>query len=107
MKLAMIRRLLELLDQGSMTFGQVAKEVGLTEAELRSRMDMLVRMGHLEAVPIGGDSLDPGADCPGCILSGRCLSDSCSDGVPTVGFRLTEKGMRLARKGAEDGEVTG
>jgi predicted ArsR family transcriptional regulator len=103
----MIRRLLVLLDQGSMTFGRVAQEMGLSEAELRGRMEMMVRMGHLESVPLNGDSLDPGVNCPGCLLSGRCLTDSCSDGVPTVGFRLTEKGRRLARKDLGDEEVTG
>ncbi len=105
--MAMIRRLLVLLDEGSMTFGQLAVEMGLTEAELRGRMEMLVRMGHLDSVPLAGDSPDPGADCPGCVLSGRCLTDSCTDGVPTVGFRMTEKGRRLVRKGRRREEVKG
>jgi predicted ArsR family transcriptional regulator len=95
----MLRKLLALLNQGSMTFSEVAVAMDLTEVELRNRLDMMVRMGQLEAVPIMGDSMDPEGDCPGCVLSGRCHDDDCSDGVPTVGYRLTEKGMRLARKG--------
>ena len=95
----MLRNLLRLLDQGSMTFSEVATAMEMSEVDLRNRMDMLARMGHLETVPIMGTSEDPSGDCPGCVLSGRCLDDSCSDGKPTVGYRLTEKGLRLARKG--------
>ena len=95
----MLRKLLMLLDQGSMTFSEMASAMEVSEVDLRNRLDMLVRMGHMEGVPIMGDSEDPSGDCPGCVLSGRCFDDSCSDGKPTVGYRLTEKGMRLARKG--------
>ena len=110
----MIRQILTLLEEGDMTFSEVAGRMGLSEPELRNRLEMMTSMGHLESVPIQGDTLDPSADCPGCAFSSSCVEDSCSDGVPVVGYRVTDKGRRLARKtmarglgpsGGDDDEV--
>jgi predicted ArsR family transcriptional regulator len=111
-----IRQLLAVLDEGGMTFAEVAARLGLGEMELRNRLDMMASMGHLEAVPVGGDDRDPAGSCPGCVFSSRCKEDTCSDGMPVVGYKLTDKGRRLARgtismdKGSgkgddDDGEV--
>ena len=98
--MTMIRRLLVLLDQGSMSFSELAEELGLTQVDLKGRMELMVRMGHLEAIDLRGHHEDGGGGCPGCVLSGRCRDKTCDDGTPMVGYRLTEKGMRLARKDA-------
>jgi hypothetical protein len=58
---------------------------------------MMVMMGQLDAVTIDGDSTQPEMNCPGCLMASTCREDDCSDGVPVVGYRLTDKGRRLAR----------
>lgn len=92
-----IRQLLVLLDSGGLTFSEVAERAGLGEVELRNRLDVMASMGHLEVVPIMGDDQDPEGTCPGCVFSSRCKQDTCSDGMPVMGYRLTDKGKRLAR----------
>jgi hypothetical protein len=97
----MIRNALALIDAGSITLSEMALELGLTEAELKARLETMVRMGHLEAVTVPGDAVDPEGHCPGCLMAGTCRDETCSDGVPVVGYRLTDKGRRLVRgKGA-------
>ncbi len=93
----MIKRMLVMIDRGSMTLSAMAFQMGLTEAELKNRLEMMVRMGHLEAMTIDGDSLHPEADCPGCVMASKCKTEECSNGPPVVGYRLTDKGRRLAR----------
>jgi hypothetical protein len=93
----MIRKALELIDAGSITLSEMALELGMTEAELKTRLETMVRMGHLEALTIPGDAVDPDGHCPGCLMAGTCRDEVCSDGVPLVGYRLTEKGRRLVR----------
>jgi hypothetical protein len=93
----MIRNALALIDRGSITLSEMAMELDMSEADLKNRLEMMVMMGHLEAVPIAGDSPDPDLDCPGCLMAGTCREEVCSDGVPVVGYRLTAKGKRLAR----------
>jgi len=98
----MIRKALQLIDRGSITLSEMAIDLGMTEADLKSRLEMMVMMGHLEAVTIPGDAIDPEGHCPGCIMASTCRADECSDGAPAVGYRLTDKGRRLAR-GKGDG----
>jgi hypothetical protein len=93
----MIRKALELIDAGSITLSEMALELGMTEAELKSRLETMVRMGHLEALTIPGDAVDPDGHCPGCLMAGTCRDEECSEGVPVVGYRITEKGRRLIR----------
>ncbi len=93
----MIRELLILVDQGSMTLGDMAVKMDMSEADLKNRMEMMVRMGHLEAMAIGEESPDPEGDCPGCVMASKCQDDTCSDGPVMVGYRITEKGQRIAR----------
>lgn len=93
----MIRKALRLIDKGSITFSEMALELGMTEADLKNRLETMVMMGHLEAVTIPGDSVDPEGHCPGCVMASTCREDVCSEGVPLVGYRLTEKGRRLVR----------
>ncbi|UCC92929.1 MAG: hypothetical protein JSW25_09735 [Thermoplasmata archaeon] len=93
----MIRKALVLIDKGSITLSEMAMELDMSEADLKSRLEMMVMMGHLEAVTIAGDSHDPDLDCPGCLMASTCREDECSEGVPVVGYRLTDKGRRLAR----------
>ena len=69
----------------------------MSEAELKSRLEMMVRMGHLEAIPLEGDGRQPDMDCPGCVMASLCREEDCSEGPPVVGYRLTDKGRRLAR----------
>ena len=95
----MIRKLLILMDQRSMTLTELASEMDMTEADLKSRMEMMVRMGQLEAVMLDGEEPEPDAKCPGCVMASTCRDDTCSEGAPVVGYRLTEKGRRLARGG--------
>jgi hypothetical protein len=97
----MIRKALMLIDRGSTTLSEMASELDMTEADLKNRLEMMVMMGHLEAVTIVGDSEEPEANCPGCVMASTCREDECSDGVPVVGYRLSDKGRRLAR-GAEE-----
>ena len=98
----MIRKALQLIEKGSITLSEMAIELGLTEADLKSRLEMMVMMGHLEAVTIPGDAMDPEGHCPGCTMASTCRKDECSEGVPAVGYRLTEKGQRLARGKGEE-----
>ena len=93
----MIRKALALIDRGSITLSEMAMELDMSEADVKNRLEMMVMMGHLEAVTIPADTTDAEADCPGCIMSSRCREDECSDGVPVVGYRLTEKGKRMAQ----------
>jgi len=93
----MIRKALQLIDSGSITLSEMALELDMTEADLKSRLEMMVMMGQLEAVTIPGDAIDADGLCPGCVMASTCREDECSDGVPAVGYRLTEKGQRLAR----------
>ena len=91
----MIRKLLTLIDQGSMTMGEMAVEMDMSEADLKGRMEMMVRMGQLEAITIDEGSPDPEGDCPGCVMAARCREEVCSDGPVVVGYRMTEKGRRI------------
>ncbi len=93
----MIRKLLILVDQGSMALGDMAVEMDMTEADLKGRMEMMVRMGHLEAMTIDEESPDPEGDCPGCVMASKCQDDTCTDGPVVVGYRITEKGRRIAQ----------
>jgi hypothetical protein len=86
-----------MIDHGSITLSDMAVELGMTEADLKSRLEMMVMMGHLEAVTISGDTMDADMDCPGCLMASNCRDEVCSEGVPVVGYRLTDKGRRLAR----------
>ena len=98
----MIRKALQLIDNGSITLSEMSIELGMTEADLKSRLEMMVMMGQLEAVTIPGDTVDPEGHCPGCTMASTCKVDECSDGVPVVGYRLTEKGQWLARGKGEE-----
>ncbi len=91
----MIRKALELIDRGSITLSEMALELGMTEADLKNRLEMMAMMGHLEAVTIPRDAIDPDGHCPGCMMASTCREDLCSDGVPVVGYRLTDKGRRM------------
>ena len=93
----MIRKALMLIDKGSITLSEMAIDLGMTEADLKSRLEMMVMMGQLEAVTIPGDTMDAELDCPGCLMASTCREDVCSDGSPVVGYRMTDKGRRLAR----------
>ena len=93
----MIRKALALIDRGSITLSEMAMELDMSEADVKNRLEMMVMMGHLEAVTIPADTMDAEADCPGCIISSRCREDECSDGIPVVGYRLTDKGKRMAQ----------
>ena len=98
----MIRKLLTLIDRSSMTLGEMAVEMDMSEADLKGRMEMMVRMGQLEAITIDEESPDPEGDCPGCVMAAKCREDICSDGPTVVGYRITEKGQRIAQ-GSEAG----
>ena len=91
----MIRKALRLVEKGSITLSAMAEVLDMTEADLKNRLETMVMMGHLEAVRIPGDSQDPQLHCPGCVMASTCRQDVCTDGVPVVGYRLTEKGQRL------------
>ena len=93
----MIRKTLALIEEGSLTLSELALELGMTEADLKSRLEMMVMMGHLEAMTIPLDADDPEERCPGCLMAGTCRTEVC-DGVPVVGYRLTEKALRLLGK---------
>lgn len=92
----MIRKALALIDKGSITLSKMALDLGMTEADLKDRLENMARMGLLEAVTIPADAVDPEGHCPGCVMASTCRDDVCSEGDPTVGYRLTEKGRRLA-----------
>lgn len=98
----MIRKALRLIEKGSITLSAMADELGMTEADLKNRLETMVMMGHLEAVRIPGDSRDPQLHCPGCVMASTCRRDVCTDGAPVVGYRLTEKGSRLI--GSDQGD---
>jgi hypothetical protein len=93
----MIRKTLAMIDQGSITLSQMALELGMTEADLKSRLETMVMMGHLEAITVPGDANDPEEHCPGCVMASICKDEVCSEGAPVVGYRLTEKGRRIVR----------
>ena len=95
----MIRKALAIIDRGSITLSVMAQELGLTEADLKNRLETMVMMGLLEGIPIPGDAIDPEEHCPGCVMASTCREDVCSEGVPVMGYRLTDKGRRLARNG--------
>ncbi len=97
----MLRKALMLIDKGSITFSEMALELDMNEADVKNRLETMVMMGHLEAVTIPGESADPEGHCPGCVMASTCKQDACSDGIPVVGYRLTEKGRRLARSEEE------
>lgn len=93
----MIRELLILVDQGSLTLGDMAVKMDMSEADLKGRMEMMVRMGHLEAIAIDEWSSAPEGDCPGCVMASKCQEETCSDGPVIVGYRITEKGRRIGQ----------
>jgi hypothetical protein len=90
-----------MIDRGSITLSEMALELGMTEADLKSRLETMVRMGHLEAITIPADAERPDDHCPGCVMASTCREDVCSEGVPVVGYRLTDKGKRIIGKGKE------
>ncbi len=94
----MIRKALALIDGGSLTMSELALEMDMTEADLKSRLEMMVMMGHLEAIKLTVEDGDPEERCPGCLMAGSCRTDDCSDGPPVVGYRLTDKARRLLGK---------
>lgn len=91
----MIREALEMIDRGSITLSKMAQELGMSEADLKNRLEMMVMMGHLEAVTIPRSAIDPEGHCPGCLMASTCKGDVCSEGVPIVGYKLTDKGRRM------------
>ena len=91
----MIRKVLGMIDSGSTTLSEMARELGMSEADLKSRLEMMVIMGHLEAVRLDGGPDQTEDACPGCLLASTCRDDTCSEGEPVVGYRLTEKARRL------------
>ena len=99
----MIKKMLVMIDQGPMTLSEMAEQTDLTEADLKNRLEMMVRMGHLEALHLDADAQEPEAACPGCVMAAKCQAEECSDGPPVVGYRLTDKGRRLARGIGPDG----
>lgn len=93
----MIRKTLALLDGGSITLSEMARELEMSEPDLKNRLEMMVSMGHLEAVSFAPGEAEDGTACPNCVLASVCRDDTCSKGAPVVGYRLTEKGRRLVR----------
>jgi DNA-binding HxlR family transcriptional regulator len=87
--------MLVVVAEGTRSFSELADEFGLREPELKNRLEMMVRMGYLEAIH-AHEVPEEELHCHGCLMAARCKDDDCSDGPPVVGYRLTEKGRRVA-----------
>ncbi len=86
----MIRSIAYLIQEGKFSLPELAEGVGLSQEQLKNRLDLMERQGYIareaDCVPEGG--------C-GCCHS--CLSCGSGDRKPVpVQYRLTEKGQRLA-----------
>ncbi len=91
----MIRHVLQMIAEGGIPLPELAAKIGLREPELKNRLEMMVRMGYLEAINIT-EVPEGELPCHGCLMAARCKDEDCSDGPPVVGYRLTEKGKRVA-----------
>ncbi|HID74363.1 MAG TPA: hypothetical protein EYP43_04855 [Thermoplasmata archaeon] len=91
---AILRR----IDRGLADLGGVARELGITQEELRERLNTLSLMGYIEVSD--GHRYDPSSRaCVACSLSRRCATSPPPDsGLRT--YRLTEKGRHLASRSA-------
>lgn len=92
----MIRKVLSMLGEGSASLGEIATSLGLTESQLKGRLELMVRMGYLERLTVDGAPGDVQPECPGCLLAGICRDETCSREGLVVGYRLSRKGMRVA-----------
>lgn len=75
-----------MIDQGDMTFNEIAGELGLGRDELKFRLEMMEHVGEIEFV------INNQIECSGC---SRCSDTKCSGDNQLVLYRLTEKGRKI------------
>jgi hypothetical protein len=93
----MLINLLELIAQGKAhSYAGLAKQLGVSEALLRSMIEDLARKGYL--LPLGADGQRKCGTCGGC--SGYKPLESCPSDASTrpLGWALTPKGLETARR---------
>jgi hypothetical protein len=78
-----LRQVLTAVDDGALTFDEMARVTGLSQDMITAALDQLLRMGHLRA-----ESLNTGCPPAGCRSCGSAGADSgtCSAGPVLVGL---------------------
>ena len=85
----MLERLLEVLAQGgAVSYGDLARTLGVDQVLVQQMVEHLARLGYLR--PAAGSC---GEECGAC-----ALGDQCTSGGPDHTWTLTEKGSRAARE---------
>jgi predicted ArsR family transcriptional regulator len=85
----MLERLLVILGQsGAVSYGDLARGLGIDQQLVQQMVEHLARLGYLR--PVAGSC---GEGCKACPVDDQCLSGG-SDQIWT----LTEQGRRAARK---------
>lgn len=80
------KKILQLIDQGNMTFNDIADELELSRNELKFRLEMMEHMGEIESISDNQDG------CSGC------CSSKCSGMNQLVIYQLTKKGKKIINR---------
>lgn len=94
----MIKKILNLISQGNITFAELAKRLEINDIELRNRLELMEHMGYLK-----------NQASENCVLESKCNScpqqnDSCPGNVYkqnliiTQTYQLTKKGKHVCDK---------
>jgi len=95
----MIKEILKLMSNGTGTLSGIARELGISREELKSRLEMMERMGYLEEFHGDrGDGCGSAARsaCAFCSIGKVCSDTGENDMSKTRRYMLTEKGKRIA-----------
>jgi len=82
----MIKDILKLMSLGGITLPEMARRLGAGLDDLKNRLEMMERMGYVEALHEVGRS-----ECPSCHTS-KCLAGDCHS--ESAIYHLTKKGLR-------------
>jgi hypothetical protein len=89
----MIQSIAKRIREGNFSFAELAASVGLSQDQLKNRLELMERQGYIARDPDCVPSGDGGCDCRSC--------PSCSDrdrATLPVQYHLTEKGKLLSEK---------
>jgi hypothetical protein len=93
----MIKQILILLSQGTLTIAEIAHEMNMSKEDVMNHFEMMERMGYLEKSTITATTdriHEPGRVCAFCPEAKRCLSKKtiCGDGIY---YQMTPKGKKI------------
>ena len=91
----MIKEILSLSSKGNLSFSEISRELKISQDELKHQMEMMERMGYLEAICEPPSSTED--KCRFCSMGGSCSGGGANHPSGKT-YRLTEKGKRVCSK---------